>query len=155
MLSWLFSNPLPVGAAAPDFTLRDEGGNSVQLSALRGANVVLVFYPGDDTPVCRQQLCEFRDRWEQARRGNAQVFGVNPRGVESHRRFRDKFAFPFPLLVDRGQKVAALYNANGWFVKRTVYLIGPDGTIRYARRGKPAPEEVLAAASYCEQGRSK
>jgi peroxiredoxin Q/BCP len=53
---------------------------------------------------------------------------------------------PFPLLVDDGQKVAALYHANGLFVKRTVYLIGPDGVIRYAKRGKPDPAEVLAAA---------
>jgi len=146
MLDWLFSDPLPAGAQAPDFTLPAQGGKAVSLSKLRGSNVVLVFYPGDDTPVCRKQLCEFRDQWEQARRRNTQVFGVNPAGAESHRRFQEKHRFPFPLLVDAGQKVAALYHANGLFVKRTVYLIGPDGTIRYARRGKPDPEEVLASA---------
>ena len=146
MLSWLFSDPLPVGTSAPDFTLPDDSGGTVRLSAMRGRNVVLVFYPGDDTPVCRQQLCEIRDRWTDARQRNVEVFGVNPWGVASHLRFREKFHFPFPLLSDEGQKVAALYHASGLFIKRTVYLIGPDGAIRYARRGKPAPEEVLAAA---------
>jgi len=146
MLDWLFSDPLPAGSKAPDFTLPAPGGDTVTLSKLRGSNVVLVFYPGDDTPVCRKQLCEFRDQWEEARRHNARVFGVNPAGVESHRRFQEKHRFPFPLLADAGQKVAALYRANGLFVKRTVYLIGPDGVIRYAKRGKPDPTEVLSAA---------
>lgn len=146
MLDWLFSDPLAVGSKAPDFTLPAQGAKSVTLSKLRGSNVVLVFYPGDDTPVCRKQLCEFRDQWEQARQHNTQVFGVNPASAESHRKFQEKHRFPFPLLVDAGQKVAALYRANGLFVKRTVYLIGPDGLIRYAKRGKPDPGEVLAAA---------
>lgn len=72
-----------------------------------------------------------------------QVFGVNPQSAASHRKFRENNHFPFPLLVDSGQKVAALYHANGLFVKRTVYRIGPDGIIRFARRGMPAPREVL------------
>ncbi|HZT30723.1 MAG TPA: peroxiredoxin [Bryobacteraceae bacterium] len=146
MFSWLFSDPLPVGSKAPDFTLPTGAGKTVQLSSLRGKNVVLVFYPGDDTMVCRKQLCEFRDRWDEARRHNALVFGVNPQSAASHTKFQEKYKFPFPLLVDEGQKVAGLYHANGLVVKRTVYLIGPDGVIRYAKRGKPLPEEVLAAA---------
>lgn len=77
---------------------------------------------------------------------NAVVYGVNSQAPESHRKFRDKFQFPFPLLVDKGQKVGALYHTRGLIVKRTVYLIGKDGLIRYARRGKPPLEEVLAAA---------
>lgn len=74
-----------------------------------------------------------------------QVFGVNPQSSESHASFRQKQRLPFPLLVDKGQKVATLYNANGLIVKRTVYLIGPDGKIRFSRRGMPSPDEVLAA----------
>jgi len=147
MLSWLWSDPLPVGTKAPAFTLRDEGGHEISLSGLRGKNVVLVFYPGDDTSVCKKQLCEFRDRWKDVTARNTVVFGVNPWSGSSHMKFRDKFHFPFPLLVDAGQKVAELYHANGLMVKRTVYLIGPDGVIRYGRRGKPEPEEVLAAAA--------
>jgi thioredoxin-dependent peroxiredoxin len=75
-----------------------------------------------------------------------EIFGVNPQKLESHAKFRAKFQFPFPLLVDQGKKVATLYHAGGPIVKRTVYLIGPDGAIRFARRGMPPPAEVLAAA---------
>jgi len=147
MLDWLFSDPLPVGSQAPDFSLPDDSGATVSLASLHGNNVVLVFYPGDDTPTCTKQLCEFRDRWDQAKERNVAVYGVNPQGSGRHSRFRAKYKFPFPLLVDKGQQVGALYHANGLIVKRTVYLIGPGGTILYARRGKPAPEEVLAAAA--------
>lgn len=145
MLASLFSNPLPAGVEAPDFSLLDDTGKLVSLSALRGNNVVLVFYPGDDTPVCRKQLCEFRDHWEKVRAANTLIFGVNPQETSSHARFREKYSLPFPLLVDTGKRVAALYKAGGLLVRRTVYVIGPDGVIRYARRGKPAPDEVLAA----------
>lgn len=145
MLSWLFSKPLPPGTAAPDFNLTDDQGSNVSLSSLRGRNVVLVFYPGDDTPTCTKQLCEFRDRWEEAKSRNVAVFGVNPWSRERHELFRRKFSLPFPLLVDEGQKVAKLYHASGLWIMRTVYLIGPDGVIRYAKRGKPSPEEVWSA----------
>ena len=145
-MTWLFSKPLPVGHPAPDFSLPDQGGNTVSLRNLRGRNVVLVFYPGDDTTVCRSQLCKFRDRWARATEKNILVFGVNPQSAASHDRFRAKNNLPFPLLVDRGQKIGELYNTRGLIVKRTVYLIGPDGVIRFARRGTPHPDEVLAAS---------
>ena len=124
MLSWLFSDPLPIGTKAPDFELPSESGKTVKLSALRGKNVVLVFYPADDTTICRQQLCEFRDNWSQAKKRNTVVFGVNPQSAGSHRQFRADYEFPFPLLVDAGQKVAGLYHASGLLVNRTVYLVG-------------------------------
>jgi peroxiredoxin Q/BCP len=146
MFSWLFSDPLPVGATAPEFSLPDESGGTVTLSKLRGHNVVLVFYPGDDTPGCTKQLCQFRDDWSEATARGVQVFGVNPQGARSHGQFRKKFNFPFPLLVDQGQKVGELYHTHGLIVKRTVYLIGPDGKIRFARRGMPSPSEVLSQA---------
>jgi peroxiredoxin Q/BCP len=130
----------------PDFSLPDQDGNRVSLSELRGRNVILIFYPGDETPGCRKQLCEFRDRWERVQGKCAVVLGINPGDERSHASFRGRHQFPFPLLVDKGQKVASLYQAKGLLVKRTVYLIGKDGVIRYARRGKPAPEEVLSAA---------
>jgi thioredoxin-dependent peroxiredoxin len=143
-MSWLFSSPLPVGTPAPDFSLPDEAGHTVTLSDLRGRSVVLVFYPGDDTPGCTKQLCSFRDDWGEATARGVEIFGVNPQSAAKHQSFRQKFAFPFPLLVDRGQKVGALYHTNGLIVKRTVYRIGSDGMIRFARRGYPAPSEVLA-----------
>jgi peroxiredoxin Q/BCP len=144
MLDWLFSEPLAVGSSAPDFSLADDAGRKVKLSKLRGKNVVLVFYPADDTPGCTKQLCQFRDEWKDARTRGVKVFGVNPQSARSHTRFRNKYHLPFPLLVDEGRDVAKLYHADGLIVKRTVYLIGPDGTIRFAQRGMPAPEEVLA-----------
>jgi peroxiredoxin Q/BCP len=147
VLDWLFSKPLSVGDPAPDFSLPDQDGNTVSLRNLRGRNVVLVFYPGDGTTVCRAQLCEFRDRWAEASKKNAVIFGVNPQNAGSHDRFRAKSELPFSLLVDRGQKIGELYHTRGLIVKRTVYLIGPDGLIRFARRGTPDPDEVLAAAS--------
>ena len=146
MLGWLFSDPLEVGTKAPEFSLPDETGQLVTLSSLRGKNVVLVFYPGDNTMICTKQLCEFRDRWDQAKMRNTVVFGVNPQSPDSHKKFRNKYKFQFSLLVDTGQKVGELYHTNGLFVKRTVYLIDREGVIRYAKRGKPASEEVLAAA---------
>jgi len=147
MLSWLLRDPLPVGSKAPDFTLLTESRKKVKLSALHGKNVVLVFYPGDDTMICRRQLCEFRDAWPAIHGLNVVVFGVNPQSAQSHREFSERQGFPFPLLVDAGQQVAALYNCDGGMVNRTVYLIGPDGLIRYARRGMPQPQEVLAAVA--------
>ena len=146
MFSGLFSDPLSVGTKAPDFTLPDDSGRSVTLSALLGRSVVLVFYPGDDTPGCTKQLCQFRDDWSEALSRGVEIFGINPGGEQSHANFRRKFHFPFPLLVDRGRKVAALYHANGIIVKRTVYRIGPDGVIRFARRGMPSPHDVLASS---------
>jgi peroxiredoxin Q/BCP len=147
LISWLTEEPLRVGSAAPDFSLADQDGNEVSLKSLRGRNVVLVFYPGDDTRVCTRQLCEFRDSWKAAQDCNTLVFGVNPQSAPTHASFRKKRSLPFPLLVDQGRRVAKLYRA--WMpliVRRTVYLIGPDGKIRFARRGTPSPELVLEHA---------
>ena len=74
------------------------------------------------------------------------VYGVNPGSAESHRRFREKHSLPYSLLVDEGQQVARLYRSNGLIVKRTVYLIGRDGKIRFAQRGMPKPSAVMAFA---------
>lgn len=149
MLLRLFpSAPLAPGTVAPDFTLPDQDGNIVTLSELRGKNVVLIFYPADQTPVCTRQLCEFRDEFSLATSHDTLVFGVNPGSASSHAAFRAKHDLPFPLLVDRNSRVARAYNARAAFwISRTVYLIGKDGRIRYAERGKPVPEKVLAAAT--------
>ena len=144
MFGWLFSDPLMVGTVAPDFNLPDDAGHNVSLTNLRGKNVLLVFYPADNTPGCTKQLCQLRDNWDRLRSTGVAVFGINPQSADSHVSFRKKQQLPFPLLVDKGQKVAELYQANGLFVKRTVYLIGPDGKIRFGRRGMPSPDQVLA-----------
>jgi peroxiredoxin Q/BCP len=144
VLGWLFSDPLMVGTVAPDFTLPDDSGHTVSLASQRGKNVLLVFYPADSTPGCTKQLCQLRDNWDRLISTGVTVFGVNPQSASSHTAFRQKQNLPFPLLVDKGQKVAELYHAHGLFVKRTVYLIGANGKIRFGRRGMPTPDQILA-----------
>ena len=147
MFGMFFSDVLPVGSAAPDFEAKDQDGKSVSLAALRGKNVVLVFYPMDETPGCTAQLCEMRDRWPDIQKKNTVVLGVNPGSAEKHRKFKENRNYQFPLLVDEKQRIAKLYNSDGWFVpKRTVYLVGPDGKIKFAERGSPTPQTVLRAA---------
>jgi peroxiredoxin Q/BCP len=147
ILSWLFSEPLLAGEEAPDFSLPDQAGNTIKLSDYRGTkNVVLVFYPGDNTSICTKQLCEFRDGWRRLASKNTLVFGVNPQSAEKHTRFIEKYRLPFPLLVDKGQRVANLYNASGLLIRRTVYLIGKSGRVRFSARGKPTLAEVLSTA---------
>ncbi|MGH9671880.1 MAG: peroxiredoxin [Bryobacteraceae bacterium] len=138
--------PLPAGTPAPSFILPDEEGNVFVLNQQRDRNVVLVFYPADDTPVCTAQLCEIRDRWELLSSRNVTVVGINPGAAESHAKFRQKHGFPFRILVDHGQRVAKIYKASApLIVRRTVYLIDQSGVIRFSRRGKPPMEEVLGA----------
>ena len=146
-MSWLFGGDLlAVGSEAPDFSLADEQGRLVHLSGYRGKQpVVLVFYPMDETPVCRGQLCELRDHWERFTEQGVAVFAVNPGGAESHEKFKQRHGFPFPLLVDSGKKVASKYGAGGLLVKRSVYAIGKDGRIVFAERGKPSSATILAA----------
>lgn len=146
MLDWLFAPPLAVGSTAPPFELRNDRGETVRLGDYRGRkNVILIFYPADDTRICTQQVCEMRDHWDKVRARDAVVFGVNPGDARSHRRFREKYSLPFDLLIDEGKRVASKYNAGGLIVNRTVYAIGKDGRILFAKRGKPSPAEVLAA----------
>jgi thioredoxin-dependent peroxiredoxin len=147
MLKWLFEDPLPVGSPAPDFVAFDQERNRTELTALRGRPVILVFYPGDDTPTCTKQLCELRDNWATLEAKGVAVFGVNPQGMRSHSRFRTKHNLPFPLLVDKRGQLARLYHAGGLLVRRTVYGIGADGIIRFVQRGVPSPSEILAALS--------
>jgi peroxiredoxin Q/BCP len=147
IFSWLISKPLDVGSEAPDFFLSDQDGRAVKLSDFRGKkNVVLVFYPGDDTGTCTKQFCEFRDDYTALSGKDTIVFGVNPQTAESHRRFIAKRNYPFSLLVDSGQTVAQEYHASGLIVKRTVYLVGKSGIVRFAQRGKPAPAVVVETA---------
>jgi peroxiredoxin Q/BCP len=88
-----------------------------------------------------------RDEIEQYRKHHVQPFGVNPAGVESHRKYAEKFKFNFPLLVDEGRKVASAYGAvklGGVAVQRSVVLVGQDGKVLFAKPGAPGPDESLA-----------
>jgi peroxiredoxin Q/BCP len=141
----LFQKPLAVGAPAPPFLLPDENGQVFILNLHRNKHVILVFYPMDDTPGCTAQLCALRDDWERVRERGGFVVGVNPGNAESHRAFKKKHGYPFPILVDHGQRVARLYQCGGIAVKRTVYVIDREGKIVFAKRGAPSVDEILAA----------
>ena len=138
---------LKVGDQAPEFSLMDENGKLVHLGEHRGRkHVVLIFYPGDRTPGCTKQLCAVRDQLDLFRSNDTVVFGINPQGAESHRRFIDKYDFPFPLLVDRENQVVSTYGCKEILTtKRTVYGINKEGIIVFACRGRPANEEIINA----------
>ncbi len=136
------------GTKAPDFALQSDKGDIVRLSDYRAKKfVVLVFYPGDQTPGCTRQLCAIRDDYSKFQGESAVVFGINPADQESHRRFVEKQQYQFPLLVDTDKKVAALYGTNGWMIQRTVFVIDKEGKIVYAKRGMPPDSEILEAIS--------
>lgn len=123
-----------VGAAAPDFTLNDGQGQSWNLAQQRGKVVVLLFYPGDETPICTRQMCSVRDRWEDYSATGAEVVGLSTDSVESHQKFAEHHELPLRLLSDPGAKVANLYGARSLIpgkVARSVFVIDANGTLRY------------------------
>jgi peroxiredoxin Q/BCP len=138
---------LDVGEKAPGFSLMDQSDNAVALDEFRGKkNVVLVFYPGDNTPGCTKQLCAVHDEYDLFNDKNTVVFGINPQDSASHRKFVNRHDFPFPLLVDREKKVVSAYGCKGILAtKRTVYGINKEGIIVFARRGMPSNKEILRA----------
>jgi peroxiredoxin Q/BCP len=125
-----------VGDRAPGFTLPGTGGAQYSLSDYAGQKVVLVFYPGDDTPVCTKQLNAYNDGIEQFEGLDAQVLGISAQDVASHERFSGKHGFDFPLLADTDKAVAAAYGTLGpiGFPRRSVFIVDRDGVIRYAHR---------------------
>ena len=149
---------LEPGTAPPPFSLEDAGGRQVSLDDFRGRNVVLYFYPADDTPGCTKEACGFRDAWKEIQRLNAVVLGVSADAGESHRKFRDKYRLPFPLLSDPTRAVMEKYGAYGekvMYGKRTkgvirsTVWIGPNGKVKKhwprVRDAAAHPEAVLDA----------
>jgi peroxiredoxin Q/BCP len=104
---------LKVGDKAPAFTLEADGGARVSLSQFKGRNVVLYFYPKDDTSGCTTEACEFRDQWSSVKATGAVVLGVSPDSPASHDKFKAKYRLPFPLLADPDHAVAEAYGAWG------------------------------------------
>ena len=145
------------GKPAPDFELKSDGGESVRLSDLRGKQVVLYFYPKDDTPGCTTQACGIRDVYGELERAGAVVLGVSPDSEASHVKFKEKFGLPFALLADEEHAVADEYGV--WVekkymgrtymgVSRSTFVIGEDGNVkRVMHNVKPDThaDEVLAA----------
>jgi peroxiredoxin Q/BCP len=125
---------LSPGQPAPDFTLVADDGRPWTLSAHRGRRVLLVFYPGDNTPVCTAQLCDYRDGIEAFEGLGVDVVGISTDSIESHRKFKEKHGLPFTLLTDKGGQVARAYGAWGMLgMKRAVFLVERDGLIAYAK----------------------
>ncbi|MFN3254600.1 MAG: peroxiredoxin [Ilumatobacter sp.] len=127
---------LSVGEQAPEFTLTGTGGRSYSLSEFAGKPLVLVFYPGDDTPVCTRQLASYNEGLEQFEALDAQVVAISAQDVSSHEAFSSKHGFEFPLLADTDKAVAGAYGTLGpiGFPRRSVFIIDADGIVRYAHR---------------------
>lgn len=121
---------------APDFTLPDGEGREWRLSEQRGQVVVLLFYPGDATPVCTRQLCSVRDRWADYIATGAQVVGISTDSVESHREFAENRDLPLRLLSDADGAVTRLYRVRSWIPGRSaraVVVIDAHGVIRHRK----------------------
>lgn len=147
-----------LGAAAPDFTLKDGNGDDWHLADNRGKVVVLLFYPGDETPICTRQMCSVRDRWEDYAATGAEVVGISTDSVESHKKFAEHHELPLRLLSDAAQEVANLYGAHSLIpgkVARSVFVIDASGVIRYRDVRplglfRPKDDEVIAAIKAAE-----
>ncbi len=143
---------------APDFTLKDNDGNDWSLSDYRGKTVVLLFYPGDNTPVCTAQLCSVRDHWSEYQATGAEVVGISTDSVESHKGFAEKNELPLRLLSDADGAVSKAYGMKSWLPGRSargVVVIDKAGKIAYHKAQvlsifKPADEDVLAAINAAE-----
>ena len=123
---------LQVNDKAPEFNLKDEEGRAFSLAAHRGERVLLVFYPGDNTPVCTRQMCDYRDGIEAFAGLGVRVVGISNDDADSHRKFKAKYNLPFILLTDSDLAVAERFDSKGVMgMKRSVFLIDEKGVIRY------------------------
>jgi peroxiredoxin Q/BCP len=125
---------LSVGDAAPDFSLPDGAGRVWRLAEQRGKVVVLLFYPGDETPVCTRQMCSVRDNWTEYAATGAEVVGISTDSVESHQQFAAHHELPLRLLADTEGRVRDLYGARSLLPGRTarsVFVIDAQGVVRY------------------------
>jgi len=131
--------PIPAGIPAPDFELLDDTNSLRKLSDYRGRNIVLYFYPKDDTPGCTREACNFRDDYSAYEKAGVVILGVSPDSVESHVKFKKKFQLQFPLLADDRHAICDLYGVWGTKkfmgkeyegVLRTTFLIDTEGKIK-------------------------
>ncbi len=130
------SRAVGVGDVAPDFSLPATGDEEISLSTFAGRPVVIVFYPGDDSPVCTKQLNSYNDGLNEFESLDAQVLAISSQGLVSHEAFSRKYGLNFPLLADSEKQVATAYGVLGplGFPRRSVFIIDREGVIRYAHR---------------------
>lgn len=146
-----------VGQMAPELSIPDQDGKTVTLKSFRGKQVVLYFYPKDDTPGCTKESCDFRDVESQILRAGGAILGVSLDGRESHQKFVKKFGLPFQLLSDEDAAISKVYgvykekNMYGrkyWGIERSTFIIGPEGKVKAIFRKVKVDghaDEVLAA----------
>ncbi len=152
---------MKVGENAPDFTLKNGEGINWKLSEHRGKTVVLLFYPGDNTPVCTKQLCSVRDNWEDYKATGAEVVGVSTDTAKSHKGFAEKHDLPLTLLSDENGEVSTKYDAKSWLPGRSaraVVVIDKEGVVRYHKVQslsvfRPKDDEVLEAIRAAEKNK--
>lgn len=142
--------PVKIGIEAPDFTLVAHTGEKITLSQFRGKkNVVLYFYPKDESPGCTREACAFRDSHEIFKDLGAEVLGLNAGSLESHRKFVEKENLTFLLLVDEGNQVRKLYSVPatlGIIPGRVTYIIDKKGTVRHIFSSQFEPEKHIQEA---------
>ena len=144
---------MKVGENAPDFTLRDGDGNDWKLSDQKGKTVVLLFYPGADTPVCTKQLCSVRDNWQDYQATGAEVVGISTDSAASHKGFAEKHNLPLTLLADETGEVVGKYAVKSWLPgrsARSVVVVDKNGVVRYHKTEslslfRPKDDDILAA----------
>jgi peroxiredoxin Q/BCP len=142
-----------IGDKAPDFTLKDLDGDKWSLREHLGRTVVLLFYPGDDTPVCTKQLCSVRDNWSDYQKTGAEVVGVSMDSPQSHKSFADKYSLTLKLLSDEAGEVVEKYQVKSWLPGRSaraVIVIDKNGLVAYHKVQslslfRPKDDEILAA----------
>ena len=149
--------PISAGIPAPEFELLDDSNTPRKLSDYRGRNVVLYFYPKDDTPGCTKESCDFRDTYTKMTKTGAVILGVSLDGAESHRKFIEKYTLPFSLLSDEEATVSKaygvyklknMYGKKYWGIERSTFVIDQAGVIKAAFRKVKVDghaEEILAA----------
>lgn len=150
---------MKINEKAPDFTLNDAGGNKWKLSEQRGKTVVLLFYPGDNTPVCTKQMCSVRDNWADYAATDALVVGISTDSEASHRDFAEKHDLPLTLLSDVNSEVSKLYDASSWIPGRSaraVVVIDKTGIVRHHQVQslsifRPKDDEILEAIRQAEK----
>ena len=154
--------PIEEGKAAPAFSLKDTAGNKVSLKDLTGQNVIVYFYPKDDTLGCTKEACGFRDLWKDMQKYHTTVLGISPDNEASHEKFVNKYELPFTLLCDPDKAVMSKYDAYGekmMYGKKTIGVIrstvwvSPDGKVKKHWKKVPKaadhPQQVLEALRSC------
>ncbi|HKS29741.1 MAG TPA: peroxiredoxin [Pyrinomonadaceae bacterium] len=149
-----------VGERAPDFALPDGEGRTWRLSEHRGETIVLLFYPGDNTPVCTKQMCSVRDKWSDYVSTGASIVGISTDTVESHKGFAAKHGLPFPLLADPQEEVIRAYGVRSWLPHRSaraVVVINRDGVVTYKKVQPlslfpPRDDRIIAAIKEAAAG---